>query len=161
MERPIAVRAIPPAAALSPGPRLYLGRVPCLGARRVPGRPPAATPACPGQRPRRTRGRRPRPPGSWIWRPNEKGLPPRFPWPALPGSPPRWRPSLPEHRRRSHRPTQGRPWPPGTETPDDPHVRHRPGHLHGAVRSCSSGYVHRLELKEPAAHSLPLADEFT
>jgi hypothetical protein len=41
-------------------------------------------------------------------------------------------PGLPEHRRRSHRPSKGRPWPPGTEIPDDPHVRQRPGHLHGS-----------------------------
>ena len=54
------------------GPRLHPGRVPRLGAGRVPGRPGCSHPGAPAPHP----GRRPRPPGSWIWSPNGTGLSP-------------------------------------------------------------------------------------
>jgi hypothetical protein len=44
-----------------------------------------------GRRPRRTRGRRPKPPGSWTWSPNGTGLSPNSRSTASPGSPPPWR----------------------------------------------------------------------
>ena len=70
------------AAAPGPGPRLDPDRVPRLGARGMPGRPrpprhPAAVPGGPG--PGRSRGRRPRPPGSFLWSPNGTGLSPPSP----------------------------------------------------------------------------------
>ena len=49
----------------------------------------AECPVAPGRRrPRRTRGRRPRRPGSWIWSPNGTGLSPPSRSPASPGSAP-------------------------------------------------------------------------
>ena len=55
----------------------------------------AECPVAPGRRrrPRRTRGRRPRRPGSWIWSPNGTGLSPRSRSTPSPGSAPTWPPS--------------------------------------------------------------------
>ena len=55
----------------------------------------AECPVAPGRRrrPRRTRGRRPRPPGSWIWSPNGTGLSPPSRSTVSPGSAPTWPPS--------------------------------------------------------------------
>ena len=55
--------------------------------------PSARSPPAAGGPPRRTRGRRPRPPGSWIWSPNGTGLSPRSRSTASPGSAPTWPPS--------------------------------------------------------------------
>jgi hypothetical protein len=55
--------------------------------------PLAAAPGSFGRPPHRTRGRRPRPPGSWIWSPNGMGLSPRSRCTASPGSAPTWHPS--------------------------------------------------------------------
>ena len=60
---------------------------------RVPGRPRPPRPQAPAGRLHRTRGRRPRPPGSWIWSPNGMGLSPRSRCTASPGSAPTWLPS--------------------------------------------------------------------
>ena len=72
-------RPDPVAAAPGPGPRLHPGRVPRLGARANARSPPAAAPRRSGSPPHRIRGRRPRPPGSWIWSPNGMGLSPPIP----------------------------------------------------------------------------------
>ena len=80
------------AAAPGPGPGLHPGRVPRLGARAVPGRPrpprrpprPAAAPDRPGRARRRSRGRRPRPPGSFLWSPNGTARSPPSPLIASP-----------------------------------------------------------------------------
>ena len=74
-----------------PPPPPWPGSAP--GCSRSARSPPAAAPRSSGRPPHRTRGRRPRPPGSWIWSPNGMGLSPRSPCTASPGSAPTWRPS--------------------------------------------------------------------
>jgi Protein of unknown function (DUF2637) len=60
----------------------------------APGRwPSAPSPPAAGGPQRRTRGRRPRRPGSWIWSPNGTGLSPRSRSTPSPGSAPTWPPS--------------------------------------------------------------------
>ena len=83
------------AAAPGPGPRLHPGRVPRLGARGMPGRPrpPRRSPPRPAVRQPQaggSRGRRPRPPGSFLWSPNGTALLPPSPWIASPRSAPPW-----------------------------------------------------------------------
>ena len=91
-------RPDPVAAAPGPGAGLDPGRVPRLGARGMPGRPRPPRP--PRRLPRpgraraggRSRGRRPRPPGSFPWSPNGTGLSPPSRWIASPRSAPPWPP---------------------------------------------------------------------
>ena len=117
--------ALAPASTLTGFRAWVLAECPVAPGRRAP----AARPA-----PRRTRGRRPRRPGSWIWSPNGTGLSPpsrSMPWP---GSAPNSRlgractlaPPAPPCARPS--------WPRRTETPDDHQVRHRPGRRPDPVR---------------------------
>src|SRR5262249_29008351 len=79
----------------------------------------AECPVAPGprRRPRRTRGRRPRRPGSWIWSPNGTGLSPSSRSTASPGSAPTW-PHSSTWTPAPPGPRCVRPsWPPGTESP--------------------------------------------
>ena len=92
----IARRADLVAAAPGPGPRLDPGRVPRLGPRANARSPPAAAPPAQsagtsraGTR-GRSRGRRPRPPGSLLWSPNGTALSPPSPWIASRRSAPPW-----------------------------------------------------------------------
>ena len=102
------------AAAPGPGPGLHPGRVPRLGARRVPGRPrpprphPRGKPSGPGEEGGPAEGDQDRP-VPFFGRPNGTAHLPPSPLIASPPSAPPWPPGRPEHRRRPRRPAQGRP----------------------------------------------------
>ena len=79
-----------PASTLAGFRAWVLEQCPVAPGRRAarPAPPPAAD--RPGEGGGRSRGRRPRPPGSFLWSPNGTGLSPPSPWIASPRSAPPW-----------------------------------------------------------------------
>ena len=124
--------ALAPASTLAGFRAWVLEECPVAPGRRARPAPPPAR-SRPG-RERRSRGRRPRPPGSWIWPPNGTGLSPPSRSTPSPGSAPNSRPS-PACTPAPPAPPCARPsWPRRTETPDDHQVRHRAGRRPGPGR---------------------------
>jgi hypothetical protein len=119
--------ALAPVSTLAGFRAWVLEECPVAPGRRAarPAPPPAA--ARPGRGGGRSRGRRPRPPGSLSWSPNGTGLSPPSRWIASPRSAPPW-PPRPTFTSAPPAPPSAKPSsPPATETPHDAQVRHRPG----------------------------------
>ena len=82
--------ALAPASTLAGFRAWVLEECPVAPGRRAARPAPPSAAARPGRGGGRSRGRRPRPPGSFLWSPNGTGLSPPSPWIASPRSAPPW-----------------------------------------------------------------------
>ena len=82
--------ALAPASTLAGFRAWVLEQCPVAPGRRAARPAPPSAPARPGRGGGRSRGRRPRPPGSFLWSPNGTAHSPPSPWIASPPSAPPW-----------------------------------------------------------------------